>query len=132
MIVLDASVIANFLGDDGPNGENARRAIPDSLEISVPDLADVETTASLRRRWIAKDIDDQRFSDALSILADLPFQRYPSSLFLQRAYELRFNVSAYDAMYVALAEALDCELLTTDARLANATGPRCTIRVLTS
>ena len=63
-------------------------------------------------------------------MAQLPLRRYPTSLFLRRAYELRQNVSAHDSVYVALAETLDCELLTCDRRLAAATGPRCPIRVL--
>lgn len=132
MIVLDASAIAIFVVSDDATGGVVRREVLAAREVSIPELADVETASTLRKKWIAGDIDDQRLADALRTLADLPFRRYPSSMFLQRAYELRSNVSPYGAMYVALAEALDCELLTSDARLARATGPRCTIRVLTA
>ncbi len=65
---------------------------------------------------------DSRFADAGETVAQLPFRRYPTSLFLRRAYELRQNVSSYDSVYVALDEILDCELLTCDRRLARATG----------
>lgn len=96
----------------------------------MPDLADVETAAVLRKRWIAGSLTDERFATALATLADLPFQRYPALAMLQRAYELRATVTVYDAVYVALAESLGCPLLTADTRLAKAPGPRCEIQVL--
>ena len=130
MIVTDACVLANYLADDGSSGDAARRELTRAGDVFVPDLVDVETAAVLRKRWIAKAITDRRFADTVDIVAQLPFHRYPTSLFLRRAYELRQNVSAYDSVYVALAETLDCELLTCDRRLARATGPRCPIRVL--
>ena len=132
MIVVDASVLANFLVDDGPSGAKARSALSHAGEVFVPDLIDVETAAVLRKRWITEDITENRFVTAIDILAELPFRRYPTSLFLRRAYELRSTVTAYDAMYVALAESLDCELLTCDARLARASGPRCPVRLLSA
>ena len=132
MIVIDASVLANFLVDDGPSGAKARSALSDAGEAFVPDLIDVETAAVLRKRWITEDITENRFVTAIDILAELPFRRYPTSLFLRRAYELRSTITAYDAMYVALAESLDCELLTCDARLARASGPRCPVRLLSA
>ena len=130
MIVIDASVLANYLADDGPSGAEARNALSQAGDAFVPDLVDVETAAVLRKRWIANAITDSRFSTAIGILAELPFRRYPTSLFLRRAFELRSNVTVYDAVYVVLAEALDCELLTCDGRLARASGPRCQVRVL--
>ncbi len=86
--------------------------------------------AVLRKRWIARTISDQRFDAAVSDLERLDLERVPTLRLMHRAYELRANVTAYDATYVALAEALNCELVTADQRLAGATGPRCTIRVL--
>ena len=68
---------------------------------------------------------------AVAVLAALPLHRFPSLAMLDRAYELRANVTAYDAMYVALAETLACSLLTVDAKLAAAPGPRCPIEVIT-
>jgi len=130
VIVLDASVIANAVGDDGSDGEAARRVLLADPEASVPDLADVETVAVLRRRWLAGDLSDRRFSAAIDDLGRLPFRRYPSLAFLRRAYQLRANVTSYDATYVALAEALRCELVTADRRLSRAPGLRCSVRVL--
>lgn len=124
--------MANFLAEDGRAGRVARVAVSRAEGVSIPDLADVETAAVLRKRWIAKELTDERFARALAILPDLPFQRYPASRMLQRAYELRATVTVYDAVYVALAEALDCPLLTADTRLARAPGPRCKIQVLRS
>lgn len=130
MIVIDASVLANGLADDGPCGTRARNALTQAGDIFVPDLVDVETAAVLRKRWVAASITESRFAAAIDTLAQLPFRRYPTSLFLRRVYELRQNVTAYDAVYVALAESLGCELLTCDSRLARASGPHCDIRVM--
>lgn len=122
--------MANVLAEDGRAGRVARVAVSRADGISIPDVADVETAAVLRKRWIAQELTDERFARALAILPDLPFQRYPALTMLGRAYELRATVTVYDAVYVALAESLDCPLLTGDARLARAPGPRCEIRVL--
>ena len=130
MIVIDASVLANVVGDDGSDGQRARLAFRDAGDVAAPDLADVETVAVLRKRWIAGTVSDERFAAAVDDLGQLDIDRYPALRFMRRAYELRANVTVYDSAYVALAEALSCELLTADQRLANASGPRCAIRVL--
>ncbi len=130
MIVIDASVLANVVGDDGSDGQRARLEFRNAGDVAAPDLADVETVAVLRKRWIAGTVSDQRFAAAVEDLEQLEIDRYPALRFMRRAYELCANVTVYDAAYVALAETLDCELLTADQRLANASGPRCTIRVL--
>jgi len=130
VIVVDASVLANALGDDDTDGSLARSELRAAVDLTAPDLVDVETVAVLRKRWLARTISEQRFQTAVSDLERLDFERVPALRLMRRAYELRANVTAYDATYVALAEALDCELLTADQRLARAAGPRCTIRVL--
>ena len=84
----------------------------------------------LRKRWLAGSVTGRRFAAAVDDLGQLDLDRYPTLPFMQRAYQLRANVTAYDSAYVALAETLGCELLTADRRLASATGPRCAIRVL--
>lgn len=132
MIVIDASVLANFVGDDETDGAATRAIVTSHGDAALPDLADVETAAVLRRRWIDKTINARRFANALHDLAALPFRRHPAAPLLARIYELRSNVTAYDAVYVALAEALDAELLTADARLARASGPRCPIELITT
>jgi len=131
VIVVDASVLANVVGDDGADGDRARQVLQ-GQELSVPDLADVEVVSVLRRRWLAKAINARRFAAAVDDLGVLPADRYPALPFMPRAYELRANVSAYDATYVALAEQLDCALVTGDRRLATAPGTRCTITVISS
>ena len=84
----------------------------------------------LRRRWLAKTLSARRFAAAITDLMALPADRYPVLPFMARAYELRANVSAYDASYAALAERLGCALITADTRLASAPGPRCAMTVL--
>lgn len=130
MIVVDASVLANVVADDGAAGNRARQRLTDAQEASVPDLADVETVAVLRRRWLGGDLDDRRFRDGIDDLLALPLARFPVAAFMPRAFELRANVTAYDACYVALAEALDCVLLTADVRLAGAPTITCAVEVL--
>ena len=130
MIVVDASVLANVVGDDGADGRRARQELRDARAIAAPDLVDVETVAVLRRRWLAGTISDGRFASALHDLECIAVDRYPTLPLVRRSYDLRANVTTYDAMYVALAEALGCELLTGDRRLAGAPGPTCAIRIL--
>lgn len=130
MIVVDASILANVVGDDGADGRRARTEVRAAREIAAPDLVDVETVAVLRKRWVASAISDRRFASAIDDLEAIDVDRYPTLPLVRRSYELRANVTAYDAVYVALAEALDCDLVTGDRRLANAPGPRCVIRLL--
>ena len=130
MIVVDASILANVVGDDGRDGQRARLEFRRADALAAPDLVDAETVAVLRKRWIAGTVSGRRFAAAVSDLEQLDLDRYPALPFMRRAYELRADVTAYDAAYIALAEALDCELLTADGRLAKAPGPRCAIRLL--
>jgi predicted nucleic acid-binding protein len=130
VIVIDASVLANVVGDDGADGRRARHQVRAAGDLAAPDPVDVETVAVLRRRWLAGSISDRRFAAAVRDLQDLDLDRYPVLRFMRRAYERRANLTAYDAAYVALAEVLSCELWTADRKLANAHGPRCAIRVL--
>jgi predicted nucleic acid-binding protein len=130
LIVVDASVLANVIADDGPEGKRARTEIRAARDLAAPDLVDVETVAVLRKRWLAGSITQRRFATALDDLELLSIDRYPTLPLMRRAFELRANLTSYDAAYVALAEVLDCELVTGDGRLGNAPGPRCAIRVL--
>ncbi len=130
MIVVDASVIANVVGDDEAAGRLARTRFAAASWVSAPDLVDVETVAVLRRRWLAGDLSDERFRGAVDDLLALPITRIPVGPLMVRAFELRANITAYDACYVALAEALDCHLITADRRLANAPMTYCTFEVL--
>ncbi len=130
MIVIDASVLANVVGDDEGDGRRARAEFRGAGDVAAPDLVDVETVSVLRKRWLAGMVTDERFAAAVGDLAQLDLDRYPTLRFMRRAFELRANVTAYDSAYVALAEELGCDLLTADQRLASAPGPRCRIRVL--
>jgi len=130
VIVLDASVLANVVGDDGADGRLARRELRAAGNLAAPDLVDVETVAVLRKRWLAGSISDERFATAVSDLGDIDLDRYPVLRFMRRTWELRANVTPYNAAYIALAEVLNCELWTADQRLAKAPGPACAIRVL--
>jgi predicted nucleic acid-binding protein len=131
LIVVDASVLSNAIADDGADGRRARGELRKAGELAAPDLVDVETIAVLRKRWLAGAISEQRFAVAIEDLEDLELGRYPTLPLMRRAYELRANVTAYDAAYLALAEVLGCELLAADRRLTNAPGTRCSIRLLT-
>lgn len=91
---------------------------------------DLETVAVLRRRWLAGDLSDERFRGAVDDLLALPITRIPVGPLMVRAFELRANITASDACYVALAEALDCPLITADRRPANAPMTNCTMEVL--
>jgi predicted nucleic acid-binding protein len=130
VIVVDASVLANVIGDDGADGRRARGEIRTAGQVAAPDLVDVEVVAVLRRRWLARAISDGRFEAAITDLEQLGISRYPTLPLMRRAFELRANVTAYDASYIALAELLGCELLTGDGSLAGASGPQCAIRLL--
>ena len=129
MIVVDASILANALGDDEDDGRVARSELRTAGDLTAPDLIDVETVAVLRKRWLARTMSEERFDAALTDLQRWDFERVPTLRLMRRAYELRANVTAYGATYVVLAEGVGCELPTADQRLAGATGPRCPIRV---
>jgi len=130
LIVIDASVLANVVGDDGPAGRAARDRIAATSRWSAPDLVDVETVSVLRKRWRAGDLTARRFRSAVDDLISLPIVRFPTGPLMVRAYELRSNLTPYDATYIALAEGLSCPLLSADARLARTPGVHCHIDVL--
>lgn len=129
MLVVDASVLVVALADDGPEGDAARARLRHET-LAAPELVDLEVTSVLRRQTLAGRLDTDRAGSALSDLLSLPLQRAPHRPLLARCWELRDNLTAYDAAYVALAEALQATLLTGDRRLAEAARLRCTIEVL--
>ncbi len=129
MLVVDASVLASALADDATDGDRARKRLRGE-SLAAPDLIDLEVTSVLRGRLAGGHLDLRRANLALTDLLALPVDRVPSASLVLRLWELRDNLTVYDAAYVALAEALDAPLLTADARLAKAPGPRCSIEVL--
>lgn len=131
MIVVDASVLAVALADDGQDGDSARRRLRGE-RLAAPELVDLEVTSVVRRQLRRGDLDERRAAQALADLVDLPLRRAPHRPLLMRCWELRGNVTVYDAAYVALAEALDATLLTGDGKLPRSSGRRCKIEVFRS
>jgi predicted nucleic acid-binding protein len=129
VIVVDASVLAPALADDGDDGDRARDRLRGE-QLAAPELIDLEVISTLRRAARAKRLDEQRSLRAITDLAALPLRRVPHLPLLGRVWELRDNLSAYDASYVALAEALDTVLVTADGRIERASGINCEIAVL--
>ncbi|MEA2267343.1 MAG: hypothetical protein QOE27_2926 [Solirubrobacteraceae bacterium] len=125
MIVLDASAAVLALLNDG----DARRAVAEE-SAAVPHLADSEVAHALRAQALRGRLTPEQARDALGLWARLGVRRFPAVGLLPRIWELRVNLSAYDATYVALSEALGCDLVTADARLAQAPGPTCPITVV--
>jgi len=125
LIVVDASAALTALLTNGP----ARRAIA-AQSLHAPHLIDPEVANGLRRRVAAGDVGDEQAWEILDVWRHLAITRYPVIGLIERLWELRNNVSSCDASYVALAELLDCELLTADARLARAPGLRCPVTVV--
>ena len=131
MIVVDASVVVNAVGDDRTAGAVARRALRSDSVVWAPVLLDAEVVSGLRQWWLAGVLSEDRFRRAVDDLRRLPIVRRPMIGLMRRAFELRDNVTPYDAAYVALAEGLGCTLVTGDRRLANAPGLRCAVEVIT-
>lgn len=130
MIVLDASVVLEILL--GPEADEGvlRRVFDPAETRHAPHLLDVEVSQVIRRYWLAGEIDDVRGREMLGDLGDLPIARYSHTRLLPRMWQLRANISAYDAVYVALAEALDAPLLTLDRHLASARGHNASIELI--
>ncbi len=127
MIVLDASALVELLMDRS-GAEAVRRFIElPGQSLHVPHLVDIEVASVLRRESLAGRLRDERATEALSDLSDLPLLRYPHQPMLTRIWELRHSVTAYDAVYLALAEGLNAPLLTLDSRLTRAHGHRARI-----
>jgi predicted nucleic acid-binding protein len=122
VIVVDASALLEALLRT-PAAEAVERRLFDSRRtLHAPHLLDVEVAQVIRRYAATGDLDAERGHMALADLADFPVCRYPHDFLLPRVWELRHNLTAYDAVYVALAEALGAPLLTRDRRLAAASG----------
>jgi predicted nucleic acid-binding protein len=122
LIVVDASTILEVLLGTPAANRIAERFFAEGETLHAPHLLDVEVAQVLRRYTLAGTFDSERGEEALEDLADFPIARYPHQPFLFRIWELRHNVTAYDAAYLALAEALGAPLVTRDAKMASAAG----------
>jgi predicted nucleic acid-binding protein len=130
VIVVDASaMLETLLRTPAANRVEARLLDPRET-LHAPHLLDVEVAQVVRRYAAAGEIDAERGRQALVDLADFPLRRYAHDFLLPRVWELRSNLTAYDAVYVALAEALDATLLTRDRRLAGAAGHHARVEVV--
>jgi predicted nucleic acid-binding protein len=122
MIVLDASALVELLLNTAAGRTIATRIADPAISLHVPHLADIEVTQALRRYARDGELETADAVSALEELRALDLERHAHEPLLDRVWELRRNLSAYDAVYVALAEVLDTVLLTCDARLARAPG----------
>jgi predicted nucleic acid-binding protein len=122
MIVVDASALLEALLRTPAARAVEERLFEPQQTLHAPHLLDIEVAQVIRRYAAKGEIDSERGHAALADLADFPFRRYPHDFLLPRVWDLRNNLTAYDAVYVALAEALDAPLLTRDQRLAAAAG----------
>ena len=122
MIVLDASALLELLLGTDRGRTIARRITDPSLGLHVPHLADVEVAQALRRYVREGEVESSSAEAALEDLRSLDLERHSHEPLLERVWALRENLTAYDAVYVALAEALETTVLTCDGRLARAPG----------
>lgn len=130
MIVLDASVVVDLLLNSSM-AEVIRSRVFDANEtLHAPAVLDLEVAQTLRRFAARREISRERGRSVLVILQRLPVTRYPHELLLRRIWELRENLTAYDAAYIALAEGLNATFITRDSRLGSAPNHRATVEVI--
>ena len=128
-VVIDASAVVAALVDSGPDGRWAETLL--ASDLAAPHLLPVEVANVLRRAANASEISDDAASLAHADLLDLRVELIPYDLVAGRIWELRRNLTAYDAWYVAAAELLDAPLATLDQRLVSSSGPTCSFRTPT-
>ena len=130
MIVLDASVVVELLLDTATGRRVAILVEDAAIALHVPHLLDVEVVNALRRLVRDGSLDHEDAEAAIGDLMALDLQRHSHEALLERAWALRANVTTYDAVYVALAEALNATLLTCDSRLARAPGTKMRVELI--
>lgn len=124
--VVDASVLVAALVDSGPDGAWSEAVVVEGPLIA-PELVLVEASNVLRRLERSREISHVEASFAHASLLRLELDLFPFAPFAERVWELRENLTCYDAWYVAIAEAFGCPLATLDRRLSRASGPVCEI-----
>lgn len=123
-LVVDASALVGALTDARPRGRWAESVIL-SDDLAAPDLVLAEATNSLRRLEFDGELSGTQADASRRDVLRTRLELYPFAPFADRVWELRHNLTSYDATYVALAELLGCPLVTLDMRLSRSTGPRC-------
>jgi predicted nucleic acid-binding protein len=129
VIVLDASAAIEWLLQSPSGLRIDKRIFSPSQSLHAPHLLDVEVAQVLRCYVRDRTLSEQRGQEALEDFSDLPLHRYSHDFLLPRVWELRATLTAYDAVYVALAEVLDAPLLTCDSRIAPAPGHHAIIEI---
>lgn len=129
MLVVDASCLFEVL-TGGPRSDTISGKLIAEADHAAPHIVDVEVFGVIRRELRRGLLDQTAAEQAVEDLRDWPAERFGHRMLLSRAWELRDTVRGWDAMYVALAEALGAPLLTADRRLASAAGPQCEIEVV--
>jgi predicted nucleic acid-binding protein len=123
-------MLVNALADDDADGDLARSRLLADPDMHAPSLVDLEVLSVLRRQLRLGRLDNRRAGLAIADLCMLALIRYPHLELANRVWALRDNLTPYDGAYVALAETLDCPLVTSDERLARASGSSCPVEVL--
>jgi predicted nucleic acid-binding protein len=129
MLVVDASCLYEVL-TGAPRAEAIRQRLAADDDHAAPHVVDVEVYGVIRREHLRGRLDGTAAAQAVEDLESWPGERFGHQFLLHRAWQLRGTVRGWDAMYVALAEALGAVFLTTDRRLATATGPTCSIETV--
>ncbi|MGH3793608.1 MAG: type II toxin-antitoxin system VapC family toxin [Pseudonocardiaceae bacterium] len=130
MIVVDASVLADALLDDGAVGQHARAVLSEDTHWVAPAHVLVEVLSVVRGRVLGGKLGIERGDEAVSAMTELAIEVIDPATVVERMWELRDNVTAYDAAYLAVAEVIDAPLVTGDARLARVTGVKCAVRLV--
>lgn len=131
MIVVDASVLADALVDDGEVGQQARAVLAQDTHWVAPAQLLVEVLSVVRGKVLGGKLGIERADDAVTAMTELVVETVDPATLIRQMWELRDNVTVYDAAYLAVAEATDAPLITGDARLARATGVKCEVRLIT-
>jgi predicted nucleic acid-binding protein len=129
MLIVDASTLYQVLVGTS-HAEAIRKRLLDDRDQVAPQLIDAEVLGIIRRHFLAGHLDRTAANEAVEDLRDWPGERFGHRALLDRAWQLRDSVRPWDAMYVALAEALQSVLITTDERLARAGGLHCAVEVV--
>ena len=130
MIGLDASAAVDWLLETSAGQHIETRIYSRKESLHGPQLLEIEVAQVLRRLVRQGTVAARRADEAIDDLMDLPMTRYPHAVLLPRVWQLRHALSAYDALYVALAEVLDAPLLTCDGRIASAPGHHAVVEVV--
>lgn len=130
LVVIDASVLTAFYASDDPRHADIAEHLSAGNTLFAPAHLDAEVVSALRGIARKNPALDRAVPSALAHLAGFPIRRMPLAPLLERIWELRTNLTPYDAAYVALAERLESPVMTCDARLTNATGTRCTFELI--